>query len=84
MGPTNDSPSFAPAMREASRHIHFDHVLADAAYDSEANHSLCRKELGIRFSVIPARKRNTTVRGKGSVEDLFHIPPENYPVETGP
>ncbi|WP_414699006.1 transposase [Oligoflexus sp.] len=59
MGPTNDSPAFAPAMREASRHIHFDRVLADAAYDSEANHCVCRKELGIKSSVIPARKRNS-------------------------
>lgn len=58
-GPSQDSPQLPPALRQASRHIHFDRLLADAAYDAEHNHVLCRKILGIRLSVIPARKRNT-------------------------
>lgn len=34
----------------------FDHLLADARYDSEGNHRFCRKELNAD-SLIPAKKR---------------------------
>ncbi len=46
-------------MIQAARHIHFDRLLADAGYDAEHNHVLCREALGIRSTVIPARKRRT-------------------------
>jgi transposase len=46
-------------MKEAAALVSFDRVLADAGYDAEHNHVLCRKRLGIRSTVIPARKRNT-------------------------
>jgi hypothetical protein len=59
MGPSQDSPQFTPAMKEAAALVSFDRVLADAGYDAEHNHVLCRKSLGIRSTVIPARKRNT-------------------------
>ena len=32
----------------------WDRVLADAAYDGEENYRLCRRELGVRSTVIPA------------------------------
>jgi transposase len=56
-GPSNDSPQFAPAVTQAARRIDFDRILADAAYDGEHNHRLCREELGIRSTVIPLNPR---------------------------
>lgn len=58
-GPSQDSPQFTPAMIDAAELIAFDRVLGDAAYDAEHNHVLCREKLGIRSTVIPARKRNS-------------------------
>ena len=46
-------------MRQASRHIRFDRLLGDAAYDAEHNHVLCRDELGIRSTVIPINPRRS-------------------------
>jgi hypothetical protein len=36
----------------------FERLLADAGYDSEANHRFCREALGVE-SVIPAKKRRS-------------------------
>ncbi|HEU4564054.1 MAG TPA: transposase, partial [Gemmatimonadaceae bacterium] len=41
LGPSYDSPAFAPAMRQAAALVAFDTVLADAAFDAEHNHRLC-------------------------------------------
>lgn len=59
MGPTQDSPEFTPAMRQAVAVLPFDTALADAGYDGEHNHRLCREELGIRQTVINLNPRNT-------------------------
>jgi len=56
-GPSQDSPDFAPAMRQASKHLAFDRVLADCGYDGERNHVLCREELHIRSTVIKLNPR---------------------------
>lgn len=58
-GPTQDSPDFAPAMRQAAALLAFDTVLADAGYDAEHNHRLCREELGVRRGAIALNPRNT-------------------------
>ena len=58
IGPSQDSPDFVPAMRQAVALINFDTVLADAGYDAEHNHRLCREELGLRRSVIALNPRN--------------------------
>lgn len=58
IGPTQDSPEFTPAMRQAAGLVPFDTVLADAGYDAEHNHRLCRNELGICESVIALNPRN--------------------------
>ena len=58
-GPTQDSPDFAPAMRQAAALVALDTALADAGYDAEHNHRLCREELGLRRSVIALNTRNT-------------------------
>jgi hypothetical protein len=59
MGPAQDSPDFAPAMRQAAALLALDTALADAGYDAEHNHRLCREELGLRRSVIALNPRNT-------------------------
>lgn len=58
-GPTQDSPDFTPAMRQVSAVLALDTVLADAAYDAEHNHRLCRHALGVRQTVITLNPRNT-------------------------
>jgi hypothetical protein len=58
-GPAQDSPDFAPAMRQAAALVALDTALADAGYDAEHNHRLCREELGLRRSVIALNPRNT-------------------------
>ena len=56
-GPSQDSPDFAPGMRQASKHIDFDRIWADCGYDGEHNHVLCREELHIRSTVIKLNPR---------------------------
>lgn len=56
-GPSNDSPQFAPVMILASLLVAWDRALADAAFDSEGNHRLARRGLGVRSSVIPINPR---------------------------
>ncbi len=58
IGPSNDGPQFAPAMRKAALIVSWDRVLGDAAFDSEENHRLCREDLGIRSTVIPINRRS--------------------------
>ncbi len=58
-GPSQDSPQFEPALLQASRHIHFDCLLADAGYDGEHNHRLARESLGIRLTVIDLNPRRS-------------------------
>jgi hypothetical protein len=58
-GPTQDSPAFAPAMRQAAALLALDTVLADAAYDAEHNHRLCREALGVRRSASSRSTRAT-------------------------
>lgn len=58
-GPTQDSPEFTPALRQAAAVLALDTVLGDAGYDAEHNHRLCREALGIRSTVINLNPRNT-------------------------
>jgi hypothetical protein len=59
VGPSQDSPGFAPAMRQAAGLVAIDTALGDAGYDAEHNHRLCRKELGVRRTVIRLNPLNT-------------------------
>ena len=58
-GPSQDSPQFPQAVRQACRHVSLDRLLADAGYDGEHNHRLAREELGVRSTVIALNKRCT-------------------------
>jgi Transposase DDE domain len=62
VGPSQDSPDFTPAMRQAAALAGIDTALADAGYDAEHNHRLCREGLGIRRTVIRLNPRNTGQR----------------------
>lgn len=58
LGPSNDSPQFAPALlTSAIFGVRWDRVLADAAFDSEAHHRFARDGLGVRATVIPVFRR---------------------------
>jgi len=58
-GNSNDSPQFEPAVIQASRFVQFTQILADADYDGEHKHQLCREELGITETMIPLNKRRS-------------------------
>ena len=58
-GPSQDSPDFTPAVRQVAALLALDTALADAGYDAEHNHRLCREECGMRHSVIALNPRNT-------------------------
>jgi hypothetical protein len=59
IGPSNDCPYFPEAVAQAAEYLPIDRLLADAGYDAEVNHKLCREDLGIRSTVIPVNDRNT-------------------------
>jgi hypothetical protein len=64
-GPAQDSPDFAPAMRQAAALLApqpFAAALGDAGYDAEPNHRLCREELGIPRTAININRRRTGER----------------------
>lgn len=58
-GPSQDSPQFPEAMRQAAVNLRPRRVVADKGYDAEHNHRLCRRELGIRSTVIALNPRGT-------------------------
>ena len=58
VGPTNESPLFADLIDQAPQ-VQWDRVLADAAYDAEANHELCRDDYEVRSTVIPINRRGS-------------------------
>jgi hypothetical protein len=57
-GPAGDFPDLVPLATDASAVMAFDEVIADAGYDSEANHRFCRETFGVH-SLIPAKKRRS-------------------------
>lgn len=71
-GPSQDSPDFPAAMRQAAANLQPRRVLADKGYDAEHNHALCRQELGIRSTVIPLNPRNASGPPKGRYRRMMH------------
>jgi hypothetical protein len=61
-GPSNNYPPFAPARRQAVSHVRLARLLADAAYDGDGNHVLCRGKPGTRSMAIPLSRRTTGCR----------------------
>jgi transposase len=58
-GPSADYSEFAPVLTDAVSHMPIHRVIADMGYDSEKNHEFARKRLGIKSTVIPARKHKS-------------------------
>jgi hypothetical protein len=58
-GPSQDSPQLPEALQQACRHVPIRRLLADAAYDAEHNHRLCREQLHIRQTVIALNQRRS-------------------------
>jgi hypothetical protein len=57
VGPGNESPLLPPLVRQAARRVRIHTLHADAAFDSEAHHRLCREQLGITRTIIPINDR---------------------------
>jgi len=79
-GPSNDSPEFAPVVIQASQFVQFYRLLADAAYDGEHNHRLCREQLGIIETIIPLniRRSRRWPKGKYRRQMKEHFDKEQY------
>lgn len=58
-GPRQDAPQLLPAVRAAVKRTPIDTLLADAGYDSEANHAACREGSGVRSTVIALNWRGS-------------------------
>jgi Transposase DDE domain len=57
-GPAGDFGDLVPLAGAAHAVLAFDRLVADAGYDSDANHRFCREDLGVD-SLIPAKKRRS-------------------------
>lgn len=71
-GPSQDSPDFPAAVRQAAANLEPCRVVADKGYDAEHNHVLCRRELGIRSTIIPINPRNAPGPPKGRYRKQMH------------
>ena len=60
-GPRPDVNEFASLVSDAQRNLRLACLVADAGYDSEANHRLAREQLGIR-TIIPAKHGRPTTK----------------------
>ncbi len=56
-GPTPDVHQLGSLLDQLKGGTRIDHLLADAGYDSEANHALLREEYGIRSTIPPKHGR---------------------------
>jgi hypothetical protein len=57
-GPSHDSPELPGLIKQASRRLKLDQLLADSGYDAEEHHRLARRDHRIRSTVIALNKRN--------------------------
>lgn len=58
-GNGSDAPDFPDLLTEARNRTRVRAVVADAGYDSEANHRMARQELGVRSIIPPGTGRPT-------------------------
>jgi hypothetical protein len=71
-GPSQDSPDFPAVVRQAAANLRPRRIVADKGYDAEHNHDLCRRELGIRSTIIPLNPRNAPGPPKGRYRRQMH------------
>ncbi len=58
-GPKPDVQDLEPTLARTIRRVRIEWLTADAGYDSEANHRLCREQCGIRSQIPPKLGRPT-------------------------
>ena len=72
-GPRPDVDEFRPLLTDALRRVRLTRIVADAGYDSEANHVFAREEQRIR-SVIPAKHGRPTAKpARGRYRRLMQV-----------
>jgi hypothetical protein len=72
-GPRPDVDEFRPLIADALRRVRLSQVLADAGYDSEANHAFARDKHRLR-TIIPAKHgRPTTKPASGRYRRLMQV-----------
>jgi hypothetical protein len=54
-----DQPHFEPLLIDAQRRANVKVIVADAGYDSEANHCIARQDMGVRSIIPPDTGRPT-------------------------
>jgi hypothetical protein len=70
-GPMPDVIDFQPLLAEASQRLQIDNILADAGYDSEANHRFGREVCGTRTTIPAKRGRPGTKPARGRYRRLM-------------
>jgi Transposase DDE domain len=70
-GPKPDVADFQPLVAAALARVGIDRIVADAGYDSEANHSFARGECSIRSIMPPKHGRPTTKPARGRYRRLM-------------
>jgi hypothetical protein len=70
-GPMPDVIDFQPLLGEASQTLRIDSILADAGYDSEANHRFGREGCGTRTTIPAKRGRPGTKPARGRYRRLM-------------
>lgn len=63
-GPSGDFGDLVPLAESANSLLGFEQLLADAGYDSEANHRFCREVLGVESLIRAKARRSKTVVAK--------------------
>ena len=70
-GPKTDIRDLAPTLAGRSSHVRIEWLTADAGYDSEENHRICREQHGIRSLIPPTHGRPTTKPARGRYRRLM-------------
>ena len=70
-GPKPDIRDLQPTLRHTTSHVRIEWLTADAGYDSESNHRLCREQHGIRSLIPPKHGRPSQKPAKGRYRRLM-------------
>jgi hypothetical protein len=70
-GPKPDVADFRPLLAAALARVGIDRVVADAGYDSEANHTFARQESRVRSIMPPKHGRPSTKPARGNYRRLM-------------
>jgi hypothetical protein len=71
LGAGSDAPDFGPLLHDAWRRAAVKTVVADAGYDSEANHRVARLDLGVRSIIATGIGRPTVKPPSGYYRRLM-------------